>query len=387
MTSPDGITWTTRASAANNGWLSVTWSSELGLLVAVSISGTGDRIMTSPDGINWTTRASAADNNWKSITWSSELGLFVAVSDIGTGDRVMTSQSIYTNPVTIINRSISETTSDYITSTTLSNDPVVNPSYSKYSSIVMYGFNDVRNNKVLYGTFFPWGQSILATALTLASSQSKIIDARTFTTSGAWTDNPAYQFGRITSNTGNFIERVINTPTRYIGIRFTNLDSGNPNWQISVNGIERARHTRTTSMDGEASANFTASGVIVDLGETFSTCTLRITNLASIGNQYVDFAVCWNDTDIGRPTMFCSIPRFNYDFTGGAPFSDPNEMRRIFMNETIEQVCQMCKNFNLPVSFFKISELNGNMSTNLIEPHRLYSKKLAKDFLKYAFRR
>jgi hypothetical protein len=47
--------------------------------------------MTSPDGITWTARSSAADNNWFSVTWAKELGLLVAVADTGTGNRVMTS--------------------------------------------------------------------------------------------------------------------------------------------------------------------------------------------------------------------------------------------------------------------------------------------------------
>jgi hypothetical protein len=44
MTSPDGITWTARTSAADNAWLSVTYGN--GLFVAVAISGTGNRVMT-----------------------------------------------------------------------------------------------------------------------------------------------------------------------------------------------------------------------------------------------------------------------------------------------------------------------------------------------------
>ena len=47
--------------------------------------------MTSPDGVNWTIRTSAADNSWRSVCWSPELGLFCAVADSGTGNRVMTS--------------------------------------------------------------------------------------------------------------------------------------------------------------------------------------------------------------------------------------------------------------------------------------------------------
>ena len=83
--------WTLRTSAADNQWNSVTWSPELGLFVAVSGTGTGNRVMTSPDGINWTLRSTPADNNWFSVTWSPELGLFVVVARSGTGNRVMTS--------------------------------------------------------------------------------------------------------------------------------------------------------------------------------------------------------------------------------------------------------------------------------------------------------
>jgi len=85
-----GITWTSRTSAADNQWRSVTYGN--GLFVAVSDSGTGNRVMTSPDGITWTSRTSAADNQWWSVTYSDFI--FVAVSISGTGDRVMTSGEI-----------------------------------------------------------------------------------------------------------------------------------------------------------------------------------------------------------------------------------------------------------------------------------------------------
>jgi hypothetical protein len=86
MTSPDGITWTSRTSAANNQWGSVTFGN--GLFVAVASFGSGNRVMTSPDGITWTARNAAAENTWRSVTYGN--GLFVAVSDDGT-NRVMTS--------------------------------------------------------------------------------------------------------------------------------------------------------------------------------------------------------------------------------------------------------------------------------------------------------
>lgn len=82
-----GIAWTSRSSAANISWNSVTYGN--GTFVAVAGSGTGNRVMTSPDGITWTSRTSAADNSWFSVTYGN--GTFVAVSYSGTGNRVMTS--------------------------------------------------------------------------------------------------------------------------------------------------------------------------------------------------------------------------------------------------------------------------------------------------------
>lgn len=83
MTSPDGVIWTIRVSAANDAWSGVAYGN--GVFVAVSGSGT---VMTSPDGITWTTRTAAAANNWTAITYGN--GLFVAVSSNGT-NRAMTS--------------------------------------------------------------------------------------------------------------------------------------------------------------------------------------------------------------------------------------------------------------------------------------------------------
>ncbi|MFM9052546.1 MAG: fibronectin type III domain-containing protein, partial [Bacteroidota bacterium] len=81
-----GINWTTRTSAADNAWSSVTYGN--GLFVAVASTGTGNRVMTSLDGITWTARTSAADNEWRGVTYGN--GLFVAVAWSGTGNRVMT---------------------------------------------------------------------------------------------------------------------------------------------------------------------------------------------------------------------------------------------------------------------------------------------------------
>jgi hypothetical protein len=91
MTSPDGITWTARTAAANSYWYSVAWSPQLGLFCAVANAGVGGQVMTSPDGITWTARTAAANSYWYSVVWSPELGIFCAVANNGTGARVMTS--------------------------------------------------------------------------------------------------------------------------------------------------------------------------------------------------------------------------------------------------------------------------------------------------------
>lgn len=88
MTSPDGITWTSRI-VSNDSWRSVCWSPELTLFVAVG-HGVTNRVMTSSNGINWTNRSATA-NEWNSVCWSSELAIFCAVAESGTADRAMTS--------------------------------------------------------------------------------------------------------------------------------------------------------------------------------------------------------------------------------------------------------------------------------------------------------
>lgn len=83
--------WSARTSAADNNWQDVAWSESLGLFVAVSNTGT-NRVMTSPDGETWTLRASADDSQtWVEIAWAPSLGLFAAVAHGAGTQKVMTS--------------------------------------------------------------------------------------------------------------------------------------------------------------------------------------------------------------------------------------------------------------------------------------------------------
>ncbi|MEI6316354.1 MAG: peptidoglycan-binding domain-containing protein [bacterium] len=105
-TSPDGINWTGRIAASQQGWIDVTWGSTTpnglggqGLFVAVSDSNsTTNGVMTSPDGITWTLHASNT-GGWNGVTWASTAsngsggqGLFVAAnSSAASSNGVMTS--------------------------------------------------------------------------------------------------------------------------------------------------------------------------------------------------------------------------------------------------------------------------------------------------------
>lgn len=90
MTSPDGVSWTSRDAPEatwSTDWSGITWSHEQSLFVAVGSS----RIMTSPDGTTWTERTTpAGPSSWQSVAWSPSLGLFAAVSYDGG---VMTSSN------------------------------------------------------------------------------------------------------------------------------------------------------------------------------------------------------------------------------------------------------------------------------------------------------
>jgi hypothetical protein len=94
MTSPDGFTWTGGYNIPNQGWSSVTYGN--GLFVAVASSGgTSNRVMTSRNGITWTNQSFIPEGEWSSVTYGN--GLFVAVASSGAADyRVMTSPDGFT---------------------------------------------------------------------------------------------------------------------------------------------------------------------------------------------------------------------------------------------------------------------------------------------------
>lgn len=88
MTSPDGVAWTIGASAANLEWRSIAYGNGIYVAVASGVSGGVNRVMTSAEGITWTQRSGSADQPWYSVCYGG--GLFVAVAGPGAS-AVMTS--------------------------------------------------------------------------------------------------------------------------------------------------------------------------------------------------------------------------------------------------------------------------------------------------------
>ena len=91
ITSPDGVTWTSRTSPISLRWHAVAYGN--GLFVAVARTGDGtNQVMTSPDGFTWTAGTSAASGEWRGVAYGN--GLWVATKY--GGNQVMTSPDGFT---------------------------------------------------------------------------------------------------------------------------------------------------------------------------------------------------------------------------------------------------------------------------------------------------
>lgn len=291
---------------------------------------------------------------------------------------------------TAINKGKGFTTSDYATlENTVAVDPITNAAYANYTSVVMYGFNDVRNTYALYTNYYAWTQNILALALQLAVPQNKINIIRgdaTWTKSGNWSDWFGYSFGQAMGTNGGYIEKNFGT-VRYIAVRHTIAEGAACDWRLSVNGTLRNTFAWTTDVIKCNAKAYRAAAYVVDLGEDVTNCTVRLTNNASGHQEFVDFVATWTDAEAAtsaRSVLFLSIPRFNAQYTGAAPFNETAlniDYKRAQMNEGMEEVARLLRRCGLPVSFFRISEMQGNMFSDNIHPSSTQSRAWAKQMI------
>jgi hypothetical protein len=297
------------------------------------------KIKLSSTWIAWGDSYTEPNNNW-SPSWAD----YLATS---------------TN-TTLINNAVSGTRTPYLVGgTPQRNDPVNNPTYANYSSIVMYGVNDVNNDDVLYNDTYgtTYLQMVLGTALTLSLPQNKIQDPRddSWTKVGSWTNSSMYTFGRYTSTTNGYIEKNVGT-ARYIAVRFSLASVWEYNWEIYVNG------TLYSTLKGISPSvrgpSHTPVGTIFDLGEDTPNCIITIINkkpqiTSPLEVQYLDFVCAYTDADLvnARPVLFLSIPRYNYE-----NFVNASNEKRMLMNEAREATSRTCRLMGLPVSYFNISE-------------------------------
>ena len=86
LTSPNGVTWTTRASGTKDSLYGVTYGNFTFVAVGYPKGSDGTTILTSPDGMTWTERTIGTSTKLFEVTYGNST--FVAV---GYGETVLTS--------------------------------------------------------------------------------------------------------------------------------------------------------------------------------------------------------------------------------------------------------------------------------------------------------
>jgi len=253
---------------------------------------------------------------------------------------------------TVVNNAVNSTTVARFTNsnpTTLINDLLKTPAYDKYSSIIAYGFNDIRNNKSLYADVYLWQQVYMNAVLAAALPQSAMDDARTgWTESGTWANTTVSNHGRYTATQNDYTEKVITG--RYYAFSFLNLYNEASNWEVKMDGvIELVNIRAATQSQGDT---YHARAVLLDMG-TSAARTVRVTNKnASTPNQYFQWCAAWDDTTVGMKDVLClGIPKFDFAYTGASPWDAGTGTRRLLFDDGIQDVARTCSALGVPVYY------------------------------------
>lgn len=269
--------------------------------------------------------------------------------------------------------------------------------YSDISSIIMYGFNDIRNNLDLYNTTnscFFYMQMLVGIYLTMTVPQSKTLNVRSWTRSGTWTNTPVYDnlsgqpangFGLYTGQQNAYLESPVTINARYYGFRFTGVSDTSVSIQITIDGVVQTVLNRVTPTS--QGFPYSVFGVVVDMGSTAAR-TVRITNLTNPligGNMYVDFVAHWNEYDsLTRSLLVCIPPTFNYGFTGPSPWNAPTDAKRLMIVQAIKDAVNTLSKRSLPVFIHETSVADGLMNNDSIHWTSRMAEMHADDVLKYS---
>lgn len=172
MTSPDGVTWTSQASAKDYYWWSVTYGN--GLFVAVTYSANDEQVMTSPDGVTWTSRSTTGTSTWRWMGVAYGNSVFVAVSYAGSPNMVMTSGIYLLPPAFTLSASSESKTVNTVATGFTSN--------STGGAITSYSINTT-----------PPGMSFNTTTGALTGTPSTVASATTYTITGTNTSGSTIQ--------------------------------------------------------------------------------------------------------------------------------------------------------------------------------------------------
>ena len=318
MTSPDGITWTLRTSAADNDWWSVTYGNNL--FVAVSYTGTGNRVMTSPDGITWTSRTSAANNAWYSVTYGN--GLFVAVAG---GGQVMTSPdgitwTLRTTPANNVWRSVTYGNGLFVAvaSSGTGNRVMTSPDGITWTSRTSAADNDWWS--VTYGNGLFVAVAKTGTGNRVMTSPDGIIwTLRTSATDNDWwsvTYGNGLFVAVANTGTGN---RVMTSgtfvlPVELIGFEGKNTEGGNfLTWQTAneVNNkgfdIERLNNLGNWQNIGFVSGNNKASTYQFVDKDPLSIAYYRLRQMDNDGKETFSKVITLSNTSKNQLTIYPSV--------------------------------------------------------------------------------
>jgi hypothetical protein len=155
MTSPDGITWTSRTAAASNDWAGVVFGG--GKYASVSTTGTGNRAMTMSPTVFF---GGSTDNNHGTVTSSG--------SDPAQGGSTIVAQNYKTN--NYFNKTTDISTSQYGVW-----DFDIDLSYATYEST--YCFRATKTDGTVLTTYNAWPE---LTRCTVPPTSRRLRGAKAF---------------------------------------------------------------------------------------------------------------------------------------------------------------------------------------------------------------